>query len=201
VIIRTRFYDDYLVSAAAAGIRQMILLGAGLDARAFRLDLPSSTVVFEVDLPRVLVAKQSVLDEAGAVPVGDRRVVGADLTEPITPALLGAGLDPNRPIAWLAEGVLVYLEPAHGHRMLVELTELSVSDSLFASESGSRRPPDATAHGVETLWKSGGDDGPDTILPSLGWSVVIHRLADVAADYGRPIRTESISSFVTAARH
>jgi len=49
--IRTRFFDDEAQAACAAGIRQLVLLGAGLDSRAFRLDWPPGVRLFEVDLP------------------------------------------------------------------------------------------------------------------------------------------------------
>src|SRR4051812_30613145 len=49
--IRTRFYDDYLLDACTTGIRQVVLLAAGLDARAYRLEWPGGVRLFEVDLP------------------------------------------------------------------------------------------------------------------------------------------------------
>src|SRR6059036_2190560 len=53
VIIRTRFYDDWLLHEAERGLRQVVLLGAGLDTRAYRLEWPAGTRVFELDLPPV----------------------------------------------------------------------------------------------------------------------------------------------------
>ncbi len=176
VIIRTCFYDDFLQAAAASGIRQAVLIGAGLDARAFRLGWPPGMTIFEVDLPGVLAAKQSVLDSTSAVsavsggvggagsqsavPRAERRTVAADLTEPLPEPLLAAGFDPGVPVAWLAEGVLVYLEPATVHRLLGEITALSCPGSRFAAESGARRPGPADSGGVEALWLSGGRTAP-----------------------------------------
>lgn len=57
-MIRTRFYDDYLTAATAAGSRQVVLLAAGLDTRAFRLAWPAGTRVFELDLPGVLAFRR-----------------------------------------------------------------------------------------------------------------------------------------------
>ena len=65
--IRTRFYDDYVLAATRAGCTQIVLLGAGLDTRAFRLDWPESVRVFELDLPQVFEFKRAVLDAHGAV--------------------------------------------------------------------------------------------------------------------------------------
>lgn len=60
-VVRTRFYDDYLLAAARAGCRQVVLLAAGLDTRAFRLMWPAGVTVFELDLPAVLGFKDRVL--------------------------------------------------------------------------------------------------------------------------------------------
>src|SRR5215472_2068932 len=78
-VIRTRFFDDYLTAATAAGCSQVVLLAAGLDTRAFRLPWPQRTRVFEVDLPDVLAFKDSVLATQGAVPHCERTTVLADL--------------------------------------------------------------------------------------------------------------------------
>ena len=55
--VRTHFFDAYFADAAAAGIRQVVILAAGLDSRAYRLDWPAGTVVYEIDLPKVLEYK------------------------------------------------------------------------------------------------------------------------------------------------
>ena len=68
VVVRTRFYDDYLLAATADGIRQVVLLAAGLDTRAFRLPWPDGTTVFEVDLPETTGFKNDVLIHADAKP-------------------------------------------------------------------------------------------------------------------------------------
>src|SRR5215218_2182529 len=55
--VRTRYFDTYFEAAAAAGVRQIVLLAAGLDSRAYRLPWPDGTVVFELDQPQVLEFK------------------------------------------------------------------------------------------------------------------------------------------------
>ena len=52
--VRTKYFDTYFTKAAAAGVRQIVLLAAGLDSRAYRLDWPAETVVFELDQAQVL---------------------------------------------------------------------------------------------------------------------------------------------------
>ncbi|MBH9863965.1 class I SAM-dependent methyltransferase, partial [Clostridioides difficile] len=51
---RTHFFDSYFLAAAAAGIRQIVILASGLDSRAYRLDWPAGTTVYEIDQPQVL---------------------------------------------------------------------------------------------------------------------------------------------------
>src|ERR1700753_479649 len=76
---RTHFFDAYFRAAAAAGIRQHVILASGLDSRAYRLDWPAGTSVYEVDQPKVLEYKAATLAVNGAQPVADRREVPADL--------------------------------------------------------------------------------------------------------------------------
>ncbi len=99
-VIRTRFFDDYLTAATAAGCRQVVLLAAGLDTRAFRLAWPKDTRVFEVDLPGVLAFKDTVLAARNAVPSCERTTVPADLRGDWTAALAEAGFDRTGPAAW-----------------------------------------------------------------------------------------------------
>ncbi len=66
-VLRTRFFDDYLRQASAAGCGQVVLLAAGLDTRAYRLPWPADTRLFELDLPAVLDFKERVLHHAAAV--------------------------------------------------------------------------------------------------------------------------------------
>ena len=55
--IRTRYFDDILLAAVRGGSTQVVILAAGMDARAFRLDLPEGTVVYEVERAEVLTYK------------------------------------------------------------------------------------------------------------------------------------------------
>src|SRR2546423_3666179 len=107
--IRTRFFDDAVLAACATGVRQVVLLGAGLDARAFRLDWPPGIRLFEVDLPELFAFKEPVVASAGAVARCERIVVPVDLREDWTGPLTGAGFDRSAATACLAEGLLPYL--------------------------------------------------------------------------------------------
>jgi methyltransferase (TIGR00027 family) len=199
-IIRTRFYDDYL---RASGCRQVVLLAAGLDSRAYRLDWPSGTSLYEVDLPKVLAFKDTVL--AGAEPRCTRTVVPADLRDDWTKALRDKGFDPTLPTAWLAEGLLIYLTPVDADRLLSTVTELSAEGSHIAFERGDLSHRDEAMNSpsmqrYSSLWLGGLDQPASTWLAEHGWQPTEHELGEIAANYGRPLRRGTTSGFVTASR-
>src|SRR5438270_277804 len=118
VAIRTRFFDDYLLEASAAGCRQVAVLAAGVDTRAFRLPWPVGVRLFELDLPEIFTFKEQVLARRGAKPVCQRIVVEADLSEEWPAPLLKAGFRPDEPTAWLAEGILPFLTEEENDKLL-----------------------------------------------------------------------------------
>ena len=109
---RTRFFDNYFLQAAEAGVRQVVILAAGLDSRAYRLAWPDGTTIFELDRPQVLDFKREVLAEQGATPNAERREIAIDLREDWPQALRDSGFDASKPSAWIAEGLLIYLPAA-----------------------------------------------------------------------------------------
>jgi len=132
--VRTRFFDDFFLGSAEAGIRQAVILASGLDARAYRLDWPAGTTVFEIDQPEVIEFKTRVLAAQGARPTADRRPVAVDLRDNWPAALQAAGFDPAAPTAWSAEGLLAYLPADAQDRLLDTVTALSAPGSRFALE-------------------------------------------------------------------
>jgi methyltransferase (TIGR00027 family) len=132
--VRTRHFDTLFTDAAAAGVRQAVILAAGLDARAYRLSWPAGTIVYEVDQPKVIDFKSRTLAELGAKPGADRRAVAIDLREDWPSALRHYGFDSSQPTAWIAEGLLIYL-PAEAQDLLFDrINELSVPGSRVATE-------------------------------------------------------------------
>jgi methyltransferase (TIGR00027 family) len=132
--VRTRFYDDFFLGATRGGIRQAVILAAGLDARAYRLPWPQGTVLYEVDLPDVIEFKTSTLRDLGAEPTVERRTVAVDLRDDWPAALRAAGFDPQAPSAWSAEGLVVYLPPEAQDALFGSITALSAPKSQVASE-------------------------------------------------------------------
>jgi methyltransferase (TIGR00027 family) len=131
---RTRFFDDFFLDASRAGIRQAVILAAGLDSRAYRLPWPAGSVVFEIDQPQVVEFKTKALADLGAMPTTDRRTVAVDLRYDWPTALAEAGFDPAKPTAWIAEGLFGYLPPEAQDRLLDQITELSAPGSRLGAE-------------------------------------------------------------------
>jgi methyltransferase (TIGR00027 family) len=133
--VRTHFFDAYFADAVAAGIRQVVILASGLDSRAYRLDWPAGTTVYEIDQPKVLAYKSATLAAHDVTPSADRREVPIDLRQDWPAALRAEGFDHTAPTAWLAEGLLMYL-PADGQdRLFAQITELSAPGSRIAVET------------------------------------------------------------------
>ncbi len=133
--VRTHFFDDFFARAVEAGIRQVVILAAGLDSRAFRLPWPAGTTVYEIDQPKVLEYKSATLAAHRVQPSADRREVPIDLRQDWPAALRDAGFDPAAPTAWLAEGLLMYLPADAQDRLFAQVTELSAPGSRVAAES------------------------------------------------------------------
>ena len=131
----TRFLDEYLAAAGRVGIRQVVLLGSGLDTRPFRLWWPRGTTVYEIDRPEVLDLKSELLRELGAKVTANRCAIGIDLRQDWPAALRRVGFDAAEPTVWIAEQLLVgYLPPDTQNRLLEAVTAASAVGSRFAAD-------------------------------------------------------------------
>jgi len=164
--ILTRFYDRFFVDATRSGIRQVVIVAAGLDARAYRLPWPQGTVVYEVDMPDVIEFKTSTLSNLGAAPTAERRTVAVDLRDDWPAALQAAGFDPQAPSAWSAEGLVVYLPPEAQDALFDDITALSAPGSQLASEF----VPDTTIF-TDERWRSHHDR-----MSGLGFEIDFNEL-------------------------
>lgn len=204
LVVRTRFYDDYL---RAAGRVQVVLLAAGLDTRAFRLDWPAGTRLFELDMPEVLDFKEQVL--ARETPRCARTTVPTDLRADWANALCTAGFDSDVPTAWLAEGVMVYLSHDHAAGLLTTVSELSAPGSRLAFEHRTRDDDDGIlaharglpgAEGLTALLKGGLAGNASEWLAGYGWRSRVQDRCALAAAYGRPADDPGGDGFLTAER-
>jgi methyltransferase (TIGR00027 family) len=216
IVLRTRFFDDWLVSIVASeDLRQVVLLGAGLDTRAFRLPWPEGCVVFELDRAPVLAQKTEVLERAEAVPRCERKTVVADLRDEWTVALAQAGFDRGRPAAWLLEGLLFYLPGDDVTRLLDAVTELASPGSQLGFDivnvavltSPYTRPWVAMQAAAGAPWLGTMED-PVGFLAERGWGARLSQAGQTDANHGRwilPVVPTTLpdfphSWFVTATR-
>ncbi|YCK39272.1 SAM-dependent methyltransferase [Actinomadura sp. ATCC 39365] len=191
LVFRTRFFDDHL---SDSGCDQVVLLAAGLDARAFRLDWPPGVRLFELDLPELLAFKDGVLRGLAATARCERVPVPVDLREDWPGSLRAAGFDPARPTAWLIEGLLIYLSPAEAGRLLDGVRALSAAGSRLAFEydpaaaallaERARTMPELRR--IATLWKGGPGEDAVARLTARGWRVRTVDASTLATRYGRP---------------
>ncbi|QBJ98166.1 SAM-dependent methyltransferase [Rhodococcus sp. ABRD24] len=214
--VRSRFFDDYFGAAGEVGIDQVVLLAAGLDVRAHRLDWRPGTTVYELDAPKVLAFKDGVLEDQKARPRADRRIVPVDLREEWTVPLQQKGFDDSRPSAWLAEGLLPFLPNAAKERLFRSVTELAAPRSRICVEhvddvrgmlQEAQFHDMSTRFGIDmaALWPDEEDFGPAEWLGEHGWDVDVVRSAEVAERLGRSLENPGddpmrSSVFITAVR-
>lgn len=196
---RTRWFDAYFATVADAGVRQIVLLAAGLDSRGYRLPWPDDTVVYELDQPRVLEFKRETLIELGATATADRREVPVDLRDDWPAALQAAGFEPSRPSAWIAEGLLVYLPAAAQEQLFAGIDALSAPGSRVAVEEGRPMPAHVFAAKQQEEREAGQEGTFFTLtyneqhapaahwFAERGWTAESTALPDFLERVGRPI--------------
>lgn len=191
VVARTVFLDELLVSAGQDGCRQVVLLGAGFDARAFRLPWPPGVRCFELDTADVLDRKAQVLTAEQAVAGCERIPVACDLRADWSAALLAAGLRPGQRTAWIAEGLLTYLGGYEVDRLLAALTSLSAPGSRIGLTMPNRDPGAAgglgQGPGAMALRRSTAPDDPVGWLAGHGWAAQVTDAIEVLRAHGRPV--------------
>jgi methyltransferase (TIGR00027 family) len=106
---RTAFFDD-AVAGHLDGIRQLVILGAGFDTRAYRLPAGASVRSFEVDAPKTQAVKREALQKAGIDSTGVTFVAADFENEDWLARLTSAGFNPSQPGFFLWEGVTMYLD-------------------------------------------------------------------------------------------
>ncbi|HZR40972.1 MAG TPA: SAM-dependent methyltransferase [Ktedonobacteraceae bacterium] len=192
-ILRTRFFDDFLLRVTHEhGMRQVVLIAAGLDTRTYRLAWPEQTRLFELDQPQVLEYKEQILTAAGAKPSCERQAIAVDLTGPWTTVLQEAGFDPQQPTAWLLEGFLIYLPPESGIRILDDITAQSAPGSWFGFDvMNSVFLTSQWTHSlIEAMEKAGVSwqgamDDPQGLLAERGWKATVSQMGEDGLNFGR----------------
>ncbi|HTQ17568.1 class I SAM-dependent methyltransferase [Mycobacterium sp.] len=210
---RTRYFDEYFRRAAEGGVRQVVVLAAGLDSRAYRLAWPDGTTIFELDRPQVLDFKREVLAGQGAQPRAERREIAVDLREDWPQALRDNGFDAAKPSAWIAEGLLIYLPATAQEQLFAGIDAMAAPGSYVAVEDGApldqdefeakveeeRADPDQRVffqlvynerHAPASEWFS-----------QRGWTAVGTPLADYLREVGRPVPGPDLKAGPMVARN
>ncbi|WP_332519585.1 SAM-dependent methyltransferase [Speluncibacter jeojiensis] len=194
---RTRYFDHYFHAAAQAGVRQIVLLAAGLDARAYRLDWPAGTVIHELDREPVLEFKRSVLTAHGDTPRAERREVAVDLREDWWTPLRANGFEPSDASAWIAEGLLIYLTPDAQDDLFARIDTQSAAGSRLGVEE--MKPIPAADYAEMTV----PTDVTATTERNADWATLIYNeprneAVQWFADRGWTGQATSLSEYLTS---
>jgi methyltransferase (TIGR00027 family) len=224
--VRTAWFDEFFLDAVSSGVRQVVILAAGLDARSWRLPWPDGTTVYELDQTKVLDFKSSTLQRRGAQPTAQLVSVAVDLREDWPTALREAGFDASLPTVWSAEGLLRYLPAAAQDLLFERIDSLSASGSWLATNAPAKSAVDpgllasqreqakrlraaaaevldAEIPDVEDLWYPEERTEVTDWLGAHGWDASLIGMADLLARYGRHIPGDDVlppTVFVSARR-
>jgi methyltransferase (TIGR00027 family) len=205
---RTLFFDTFIRDALDDGLRQVVILAAGYDSRAWRLARPDVTF-FEVDRPATQEDKRARAPDGGPV------YVSADVTDPgLGDVLLDAGYRPQEPTAFTAEGLAIYLTEDDVLALLTRLSDLSATGSRLAVsfESGFGDRPIARRLATAYYRRSGEswqfrlrrEEAP-SFLSGAGWTVddvlTASELESEHLSKTSMAGTLRTSGFMVAARH
>ena len=205
--VRTRFIDDF-IRGSFGWVRQVVMLGAGLDTRAYRLGAPEGVRWFEVDRSSVFEKKDAAM--AGVKPTCERRVVMADLAGDCGKALLDAGFENRLATVWVAEGVFFYMTAEGVGSVLREAARLTGGDGRFVADTsgtGVLKLPVMKTY-LEFLSGQGlpapfCTDDPAGMMEAAGWGVErVTRPGLADANYGRfPVVAEQGGGDATLRTH
>ena len=181
IVVRTRFFDDALLRTAQMA-KQVVVLAAGMDARAYRLNWPDGTTVYEVDQPDVIDVKAQLLE--GDRPICRRVAVGIDLADDWPAALAAAGFDAAAPSVWLIEGLLQYIDASAVRALFERVDALSAPGSrlLYDVVGKALLESPVMAPLLESMAENGapwlfGTDAPGELAERLGWKATVTDVA------------------------
>ncbi|GHO70043.1 S-adenosyl-L-methionine-dependent methyltransferase [Ktedonobacter sp. SOSP1-52] len=188
-VLRTRFLDDLLGDwMRATSIRQIVLLAAGLDTRAYRLAWPPEVRLFELDQEEIFSYKEPLLAQTHAIAQCQRTPLSVNLEGSWAQVLLEAGFDPGCPSIWIIEGLLFYLKASTVLHIMETVSQLAAADSWLSLDIVNQAA--LTSSHQEQLRRQGvawqfGVDEPQQWLHNLGWDASVSPLGEIALRYGR----------------
>ncbi|MEO1376690.1 MAG: SAM-dependent methyltransferase [Cyanobacteria bacterium J06635_10] len=180
IAVRTRFFDDFLISLASK-FRQVVILGAGMDTRAFRISWYAQTHVYEIDRKEVIAYKNEILKNTS--PKSDRHCIASDIKESWCDLLVARGYRTDLPSVWLLEGLLMYLSEAEVHDLLSSISNLTVAGSYLGADLVNIKALEGDTE-MKKHWRSGFDE-PEKLLSAHGWKASVVQPGDEGANFGR----------------
>jgi len=193
ILLRTRYFDDFLQRIVHQDkIHQIVLMAAGMDTRAFRLEWPEGTQFFELEQSQVLHYKEEILQSAGAFPACQRTTIEVDLCGSWEEKLTKTGFDPHERSGWLLEGFLFYLPERTIAELLDRVSALASQGSRVGFDIVNRitLTHPLTLHWIQMQAKSGAPwlgtmDDPVGVLNALGWTARLTQAGQEDANHGR----------------
>jgi methyltransferase (TIGR00027 family) len=183
IVVRTRLFDEALLRVQADGVRQVVILAAGMDARSYRLPWHDGTTVYEVDQPRVITLKDERL--AGEQARCRRVAVGVDLADDWPKVLQLQGFNSPSRTVWLIEGLLQYIGASDVDRLFARVDALSAPDSVLLYDIIGTTLLEAPflRSTLEFMQKLGapwvfGTDTPAALVEDRGWTAAVTDMAE-----------------------
>ncbi|XP_040996970.1 putative S-adenosyl-L-methionine-dependent methyltransferase Mvan_0910 [Juglans microcarpa x Juglans regia] len=192
--VRTLWFDSKLEAALNSFSRreaQVVILGAGMDARAYRLSCLKDSDVFEVDFPKVLQVKTTLLQAAMETTNEHQHLtlksksltrVAADIRDiDWLEKLQISGFVPEKNTIWVLEGILYYLSQPQAMQVLKTIAEKCALTSTVLLADFMNKSSITLSSSIFHFYS----DWPDHLLPSLGFShVKLSQIGDPDAHFG-----------------
>jgi methyltransferase (TIGR00027 family) len=190
IVIRTRFWDEALLRAEADGVSQVVILAAGMDARAYRLPWQAGTTVYEVDQPQVIAIKDERL--AGEKARCLRIAVGIDLAEDWPNTLQSQGFSASSRTVWLIEGLLQYINASDVETLFARIDALSAPGSVLLydivgttlMEAAFLQPTLEFMRQLGAPWTFS-TDTPAALVEGRGWTATVTDVAEPGNSWNR----------------
>lgn len=185
IAIRTCFMDQKINEAVKNGVRQIVMLAAGMDTRAYRLSFPAGTRIFELDRKEVLDYKQAKLSHVQ--PLCSRTALAVDLRDEWQTRLLEAGFRRSEPTLWLVEGLVMYLEEAQVVTLFERISSLAVAGDVLLFDVLSRTLLEVPhmkkqlqfLASIGAPWRFG-ENEPEKFMEKFGWKATTTQAGEFA---------------------
>lgn len=185
IAIRTAFMDSRIESALKSGMRQFVFLAAGMDSRAYRMNFPKGTKIFELDREEVFNYKHNKLKTIE--PKCERISIATDLKLEWKNTLIESGFKVNEPTLWLVEGLLMYLEESDVVYLLNQINQMSMKNDIMLFDCLTRTLIEAPymqnqlkfLASIGAPWHFGVNE-PEEFMKKFGWDATATQAGEFA---------------------